>query len=73
MAADPMRCEHDRTPASCEACLHADARADPTRAGVTRDELYPVAVPPRVVQDEPQTEVHRPPARKATSKASKTG
>ncbi len=38
---DPMRCEHDRTAATCEACAHASALADPRRAPATRDELYP--------------------------------
>ena len=38
---DPMRCEHDRTPATCEDCAHAAALADPRRAGATRDELHP--------------------------------
>ncbi|MDP9459232.1 MAG: hypothetical protein M3Q22_02930 [Actinomycetota bacterium] len=38
---DPMRCEHDRTAATCEACVHAAALADPRRAPATRDELYP--------------------------------
>ncbi len=38
---DPMRCEHDRTAATCEACAHADALSDPRRSAATRDELYP--------------------------------
>jgi hypothetical protein len=37
---DPLYCQHDRTAASCEACAHADARADDRRAPVTRKELY---------------------------------
>jgi hypothetical protein len=41
MATDPARCEHDRTPGTCEACAHRDALADPRRAPATRDELYP--------------------------------
>jgi hypothetical protein len=41
MAADPMYCDHGRMAASCEACLHADARADARRAPATREELYP--------------------------------
>jgi hypothetical protein len=38
---DPLYCEHDRTAATCEACAHADARADGRRAPATREELYP--------------------------------
>lgn len=38
---DPLYCEHGRTATSCEACAHADARADDQRAPVTREELYP--------------------------------
>ena len=38
---DPMYCEHDRTTATCEQCVHADALKDPRRAPATRDELYP--------------------------------
>lgn len=37
----PAVCEHDRTAATCEACAHRDALADPRRAAATRDELYP--------------------------------
>ena len=41
---DPLRCEHDRTRATCEACAHAAALTDATgRAAATRDELYPFA------------------------------
>lgn len=36
-----MYCKHCRTAATCEACAHADARADKRRAPVTREELYP--------------------------------
>jgi hypothetical protein len=36
-----LYCEHGRTAATCEACAHADARADDRRAPVTREELYP--------------------------------
>lgn len=34
------RCEHDRTAAMCEACVHAEALADPARAHLTRTRLY---------------------------------
>ena len=37
----PQVCEHNRTSAMCEACVHAAALADPNRAPATRDELYP--------------------------------
>lgn len=37
----PAVCEHGRTAASCEACVHAAALRDPVRAAATRDELYP--------------------------------
>ena len=40
-ARDPLYCEHERTAATCEACAHADARADERRARATREELYP--------------------------------
>jgi hypothetical protein len=36
-----MYCEHGRTAATCEACAHAEARADGRRAPATREELYP--------------------------------
>ena len=39
--ADDLYCEHDRTAASCEECVHAAALSDPRRAPATRDELYP--------------------------------
>ena len=38
---DSMYCKHGRTAAACEACAHAEARADDRRAPVTREELYP--------------------------------
>jgi hypothetical protein len=41
MAATGLYCEHQRTAATCEACAHRDALADPRRAPATRDELYP--------------------------------
>ena len=40
-AVDPSRCAHDRTPRTCEACVHTAALVDPRRAPATRDELYP--------------------------------
>lgn len=36
-----LYCEHARTRASCEECLHAAALADPRRAPATRTDLYP--------------------------------
>ena len=41
MASDPLYCEHDRTAATCEDCVHAAALADPRRAPATRDTLHP--------------------------------
>ena len=69
MADDPMYCEHDRTAASCEACVHAAALADPRRAPATRDELHPFPEggPLRTgfVPDEPADD---PPAKSSRSK-----
>ena len=37
----PGVCQHGRTEAMCEACMHTAALADPQRAPATRAELYP--------------------------------
>jgi hypothetical protein len=38
---NPLYREHGRTAATCEACAHAEARADGRRAPATRKELHP--------------------------------